>query len=109
MAHRVALLALIVLSGCATRPTYKELLAKAGHDPSDSRADSLVLMMFNPQTGQPVEGAKVAFNAGITLSVPYGDNAKLTTANNAVAFEAKTNQNGFFTIPVLPEFIQENP
>jgi hypothetical protein len=86
----VALFALSLLSACALRPHYKDMVQP---DASQKAADGQVLMMrvVDPATGQPIPGAKVIAGSGRTR------------------LAATSDAQGRISVPVAQALIEENP
>jgi hypothetical protein len=87
----MTLVALSLLSACALRPNYRDMVQPEGA--SQKAADGQVLMMrvVDPATGQPIPGAKVIAGSGRT---------RLATTSDA---------EGRISVPVAKELLDENP
>jgi len=87
----VALFALSLLSACALRPHYKDMVQPEGA--SQKAVDGQILMMrvVDPATGQPIQGAKVIAGSG---------RSRLATTSDA---------EGRISVPVAQALLDENP
>jgi len=86
----VALVALSLLSACALRPHYKDMVQPEG---AQKATDGQVLMMrvVDPATGQPIQGAKVIAGSGRTR------------------LAATSDAEGRISVPVAKALLDENP
>jgi len=86
----LALVALSLLSACALRPHYRDMVQPEG---AQKAADGQVLMMrvVDPATGQPIQGAKVIAGSGRTR------------------LAATSNAEGRISVPVAQALLDENP
>jgi len=90
----VALLSLGLLSACALRPYYRQVLPPdmAGMKPQAAQGQGPVtLRMVEPGTDRPIAGARVL------LSLNRG------------RVVATSDANGLIQLPVTPELLAENP
>ena len=90
----VALLSLGLLSACALRPYYRQVLPPdmAGMKPQAAQGQGPVTMrMVEPGTDKPIAGARVI------LSLNRG------------RVVATSDANGLIQLPVTPELLAENP
>ncbi|WP_224362434.1 hypothetical protein [Hyalangium versicolor] len=60
----LALFAVGLLSACALRPHYKDLVQPEGSSLKAADGQTLMMRVVDPATGQPVKGAKVIAGAG---------------------------------------------
>jgi hypothetical protein len=87
----VALFALGVLSACALRPRYSELVQPEGSSQKAVDGQTLTMRMVDPATGQPIKGAKVLSGSGRSrLAVTSDDEGRIT-------------------VPVAQSLLEENP
>lgn len=86
----IALVAVSLLSACALRPHYKDVVQPAGGSKA-SEGQILTMRVVDPATGQPIPGAKVIAGAG---------RSRLATTSDA---------QGFVTVPVAQALLDENP
>jgi hypothetical protein len=86
----IALTALALLSACALRPHYKDMVQPVG---ASQAADGQTLMMrlVDPGTGQPIQGAKVIAGMG------------------RVRLAATSDAQGRISVPVSQALLEENP
>jgi hypothetical protein len=86
----IALAALALLSACALRPHYKDMVQPMG---APQAADGQILMMrvVDPATGQPIKGAKVIAGA------------------NRARLAATSDAEGRISVPVSQALLDENP
>ena len=90
----VALLSLGLLSACALRPYYRQVLPPdmAGMKPQAAQGqEPVTLRMVEPGTDRPIAGARVL------LSLNRG------------RVVATSDANGLIQLPVTPELLTENP
>lgn len=86
----IALVAVSLLSACALRPHYKDMVQPEGASKA-SDGQVLTMRVVDPATGRPIPGAKVI--AGSSRS-------RLATTSDA---------QGLITVPVAQALIDENP
>lgn len=91
----VALLSLGLLSACALRPYYRQILppdlATMKPAAAQGRSEGVMLRVVEPGTERPISGAR------ILLSMNRGRVALVSDAN------------GFVQLPLTPELLAENP
>jgi hypothetical protein len=90
----VALLSLGLLSACALRPYYRQVLPpdmSAAKPAAQGKGEVVMLRMVEPGTERPIPGAR------ILLSMNQGRVALVSDGN------------GFVQMPVTPELLAENP
>ena len=86
----LAVMSLTLSSACALRPYYRQVLPP---DAVKSKGVSEVpLRIVNPQTGQPIPGARVV------LTTNFGSRVTVTS-----------DANGLLQMPVTPQLLAENP
>ncbi len=92
--HRVLLscacLSLGLLSACALRPHYKDMVQQEGAAPA-AEGQVLMIRVVDPTTGQPIPGAKVVAGAG---------RERLAATSDA---------QGRISVPMSQALLQENP
>jgi hypothetical protein len=91
----VALLSLGLLSACALRPYYRQVLPPelSGMKPQAAQGQGPVtLRMVEPGTDKPIVGARV-----------------ILSLMNRGRVVAVSDANGFLQLPVTPELLAENP
>ncbi|WP_224244789.1 hypothetical protein [Hyalangium gracile] len=71
----VALLALGLLSACALRPHYKDMVQPEGSSQQATDGQTLMMRMVDPTTGQPIKGAKVFAGTGRVRLATTSDEA----------------------------------
>lgn len=86
----IALTALALLSACALRPHYKDMVQPVGA-PQAAEGQTLMMRLVDPGTGQPIQGAKVIAGAG---------RARLAATSDA---------QGRISVPVSQALLEENP
>lgn len=86
----VVLVAVSLLSACALRPHYRDMVQPEGAAKA-SEGQVLTMRVVNPATGQPIQGAKVIAGAGRT---------RLATTSDA---------QGRISVPVAQALLDENP
>ncbi|MFL5346597.1 MAG: hypothetical protein ACJ8AT_17595 [Hyalangium sp.] len=88
----VVLIALGLLSACALRPRYKDMVQPEG-SPQQAVVEGQTLMMrvVEPATGKPIPGAKVIAGA------------------NRARLAATSDDQGRIAVPVSQELLAENP
>jgi hypothetical protein len=86
----IALTALALLSACALRPQYKDMVQPMGA-PQAADGQTLMMRLVDPGTGQPIQGAKVIAGAG---------RARLAATSDA---------QGRISVPVSQALLEENP
>jgi hypothetical protein len=87
----VALVAFGLLSACALRPHYKDMVQPVGAPQQAVDGQTLVMRVVDPSTGQPIQGAKVLAGA---------ERARLSTTSDA---------EGRISVPVSQALLKENP
>ncbi len=87
----VALVALGLLSACALRPYYRDMVKPEGGSAQAVDGQTLQMRIVDPGTGQPIPGAKVFAGTG---------RARLAATSNAA---------GELSVPVSQALIDENP
>ncbi|HYH98008.1 hypothetical protein [Hyalangium sp.] len=87
----VVLVALGLLSACALRPHYKDMVQPVGAPQQAVDGQTLVMRLLDPSTGQPIQGAKVL--AGTERS----------------RLSATSDAEGRISVPVSQALIKENP
>jgi hypothetical protein len=87
-----ASVALALLSACALRPRYRDVVVpEAGAQQKPQEGQKVVLRVVNPETGQPVPGARVLASGG---------RARLSATSDA---------QGLLTVAVSQALLDENP
>jgi hypothetical protein len=87
----VALLCLGVLSACALRPYYRQVLPPEVVRSRGEGVEQVMLRVVEPDTGRPIPGARVLLTTG---------RARVNVASDA---------EGLLRLPVSPEILAENP
>jgi hypothetical protein len=87
----IALVALGLLSACALRPRYKDMVQPEGSSEKAVDGQTLLMYLVDPTTGQPIKGAKVIAGAGRTRLAATSDDA------------------GRLSVPVAQALLEENP
>jgi hypothetical protein len=89
---RLALLSsLCVLSACALRPFYRQVLPPDVVQNKGVGVEQVTLRVVEPQTQQPISGARVVLTTGLRR------------------FSATSDREGLLRLPVSPELLAENP
>ncbi|MBN9682044.1 MULTISPECIES: hypothetical protein [unclassified Corallococcus] len=87
----IAVLSSALLSGCALRPRYNEVIQANGGASELQAGQLMVLRVTDAATGKPVKGAKI-------LGGEYRNHINATT-----------DENGEFSLPLDPGLVKENP
>ncbi|MBN1210556.1 MAG: hypothetical protein JXB05_37225 [Myxococcaceae bacterium] len=87
----VALIALGLLSACALRLHYRDMVQPEGASAQAAEGHTLTMRIVDPSTGQPISGAKVFAGSG---------RARLAATSDA---------EGRLSVPVSQALIDENP
>ncbi len=87
----VVLVALGLLSACALRPHYKDMVQPEGGAQQAVDGQTLLMRVVDPATGQPINGAKVI--AGATRT----------------RLAATSDDQGRIAVPVSQALLEENP
>ena len=87
----VALVALSLLSACALRPHYRDMVQPAGASQKAAEGQVLMMRVVDPATGQPIKGAKVIAGSGRTR------------------LAATSDAEGRISVPVAQSLLEENP
>jgi len=89
---RLALLSsLCVLSACALRPFYRQVLPPEVVQNKGVGVEQVTLRVVEPETQRPISGARVVLTTGLRR------------------FSATSDVNGLLQLPVSPELLAENP
>ena len=86
----VVLIALGLLTACALRPRYKDMVQPVGA-PQAAQGQTLLMRVVDPATGQPISGAKVIAGA------------------NRERLAATSDEQGRISVPVSQVLLDENP
>jgi hypothetical protein len=86
----IALAALALLSACALRPHYKDMVQPMGA-PKAAEGQILMMRLVDPVTGQPIKGAKVV------------------AGTNRARLSATSDAEGRISVPVSQALLDENP
>jgi hypothetical protein len=86
----IALAALALLSACALRPHYKDMVQPMGA-PKAAEGQILMMRVVDPSTGQPIKGAKVV------------------AGTNRTRLAATSDAEGRISVPVSQALLEENP
>jgi hypothetical protein len=86
----VVLVAVSLVSACALRPYYREVLPPAGAQGQEEGGE-VVLRVVEPDSGKPIAGARVLAGAG------------------RARFSATSDGQGLVRVPVTSELRAENP
>jgi hypothetical protein len=86
----IALAALALLSACALRPHYKDMVQPVGA-PQAAEGQILLMRLVDPATGQPIKGARVL------------------AGTKRARLAAMSDAEGRISIPVSQALLEENP
>jgi cell division septation protein DedD len=86
----IALTALALLSACALRPHYKDMVQPVGA-PQAAEGQTLMMRLVDPGTGQPIQGAKVI------------------AGTSRARLAATSDTQGRISVPVSQALLEENP
>lgn len=86
----IALTSLALLSACALRPHYKDMVQPVGA-PQAADGQTLMMRLVDPGTGQPIQGAKVI------------------AGTNRARLAATSDAQGRISVPVSQALLDENP
>ena len=88
----VVLFALGLLSACALRPRYKDMVQPEGATQQTVEGQTLMMRVVEPATGKPIPGAKV-----------------IAGATSRARLAATTDEQGRLDVPVSQALLEENP
>jgi hypothetical protein len=87
----VVLIALGLLSACALRPRYKDMVQPEGSLQQPVEGQTLLMRVVEPATGQPIPGVKVIAGA------------------NRTRLAVMSDDQGRIAVPVSQALLEENP
>lgn len=87
----VVLIALGLLSACALRPHYRDMVQPEGSTQPAAEGQTLMMRLVDPATGHPIPGAKVIAGA------------------NRSRLAATSDEQGRIAVPVSQALLEENP